>query len=84
MARGLRLSRWLHGAALVILALLPATVPALGGIYWAAYTAIVALLVWEHAIVRPDDLSRVNDAFFTANAAIGLVLLTAIAVDLWR
>jgi 4-hydroxybenzoate polyprenyltransferase len=84
VARGLRLSRWLHGAALVILALLPATVPALGGIYWAAYTAIVALLVWEHAIVRPDDLSRVNDAFFTANAAIGLVLLTAIAVDLWR
>jgi hypothetical protein len=44
---------------------------------------IVGLLVWEHALVRPDDLSRVNQAFFTANAAIGLVLLAAIAADLW-
>jgi len=33
--------------------------------------------------VRPDDLSRVDRAFFTANAAIGLVLLAAIAADLW-
>ena len=41
------------------------------------------LLVWEHALVKPDDLSRVNQAFFTANAAIGLVLLAAIAADLW-
>jgi 4-hydroxybenzoate polyprenyltransferase len=42
---------------------------------------IAALLVWEHAIVRPDDLSRVNQAFFTANAAIGLLRLVAIAMD---
>jgi hypothetical protein len=33
--------------------------------------------------VRADDLSRVNEAFFTANAVIGLVLLAAIAADLW-
>jgi hypothetical protein len=32
--------------------------------------------------VRPADLSRVNQAFFTANAAIGVVLLAAIAADL--
>ena len=48
-----------------------------------ALAAIAALLALEHAIVRPDDLSRVNYAFFTANAAIGLVLLAAIALDLW-
>jgi 4-hydroxybenzoate polyprenyltransferase len=45
--------------------------------------AIVALLVWEHALVKADDLSRVNQAFFSANALIGLVLLAAIAADLW-
>jgi 4-hydroxybenzoate polyprenyltransferase len=47
-----------------------------------AWAAIAGLLVWEHALVKPDDLSRVNQAFFTANAAIGLLLLAAIAADL--
>jgi 4-hydroxybenzoate polyprenyltransferase len=81
--RALGLSRWLHALTLVLLACLPWVVPELGAIYWMALVAIVALLVWEHALVRPDDLSRVNDAFFTANAVIGLVLLAAIAADLW-
>ena len=33
--------------------------------------------------MKADDLSRVNQAFFSANALIGLVLLAAIAADLW-
>lgn len=81
--RALALAKWLHAATLLVLAALPATVPALGPVYWVAWAAIAGLLVWEHALVRPDDLSRVNQAFFTANAAIGVVLLAAIAVDLW-
>ncbi|MCE2725397.1 MAG: putative 4-hydroxybenzoate polyprenyltransferase [Planctomycetaceae bacterium] len=81
--RALGLAKWLHAATLVVLAALPAVVPELGWIYWLAWAAIAGLLVWEHALVRPDDLSRVNQAFFTANAAIGLVLLVAIAADLW-
>lgn len=80
--RALRLAKWLHVAALVLLALLPPAVPELGRIYWIAWLAIAALLAWEHSLVRPDDLSRVNQAFFTANAAIGLVLLAAVAADL--
>jgi 4-hydroxybenzoate polyprenyltransferase len=79
--RALTLAKWLHGITLVVLACLPAVVPELGWIYWTAWAAIAGLLVWEHALVRPDDLSRVNQAFFTANAAIGLVLLAAIAAD---
>jgi 4-hydroxybenzoate polyprenyltransferase len=81
--RALRLAAFLHAVTLLVLAALPLAVPDLGVIYWLALAAIAALLVWEHAIVRPDDLSRVNDAFFTANAAIGLVLLVAITLDLW-
>jgi 4-hydroxybenzoate polyprenyltransferase len=81
--RALRRARWLHLTTLLLLALLPLAVPELGRIYWTAWAAISALLVWEHSLVKPDDLSRVNQAFFTANAAIGLLLLAAIAADLW-
>ena len=79
--RALTLAAGLHVVTLAILATLPLVVPQLGAVYWGTLVAIAALLVWEHAIVRPDDLSRVNQAFFTANAAIGLLLLVAIAID---
>jgi len=79
----LRMARGLHVGTMLLLAALPLTVPQLGWIYGVAFAAIAALLAWEHSLVRPDDLSRVNQAFFTANAAIGLVLLVAIAADLW-
>jgi 4-hydroxybenzoate polyprenyltransferase len=81
--RALSLAALLHGLTLLLLALLPLAVPQLGAIYWLALAAITMLLVWEHSIVRPDDLSRVNEAFFNANAVIGVVLLAAIAADLW-
>ena len=68
---------------MLLLSALPLVVPQLGWIYWIAYAVIAALLVWEHSLVRPDDLSRVNQAFFSANAAIGLILLAAITTDLW-
>jgi len=83
VGRALRLSGLLHGATLLLLALLPLVVPELGVIYWAALAVIAGLLVWEHSLVRADDLSRVNDAFFTANAILGIVLLLAIAADIW-
>ena len=81
--RALRLAAVLHAVMLAVLAVLPLVVPQLGGIYWLSLALIASLLAWEHAIVRPDDLSRVNEAFFNANAVIGLVLLAAIAADLW-
>jgi 4-hydroxybenzoate polyprenyltransferase len=81
--RALRLAALLHGLTVLVLLMLPAVVPQLGAIYLAALAAIAGLLAWEHAIVRPDDLSRVNEAFFHANAVVGLVLLAAIAADVW-
>ena len=81
--RALRLAKWFHLVTKLLLSALPLVVPELGWIYWIAYAAIAALLVWEHSLVRPDDLSRVNQAFFSANAVIGLILLAAIAADLW-
>jgi 4-hydroxybenzoate polyprenyltransferase len=40
------------------------------------------LLAYEHWLVRPDDLTRVNVAFFNVNAVISLGLLVLGAIDL--
>ncbi len=45
-----------------------------GGLRWAAVVAAGILLVWQHRIVQPDDLSRVNAAFFTANGVLSLLM----------
>lgn len=82
VARALRLAAVCHGATVLLLALLPLAYPPFGGIYYAGVAAVAALLVYEHALVRPDDLARVNTAFFHVNAVISLGLLAVGAVDL--
>ena len=57
--------------------------PQLGWIYFSGVVVIAALLVYEHAIVRPDDLDRVNTAFFQVNALISIGLLVVTALDLF-
>lgn len=82
VARALGIASGLHFVTLVMLAVLPSFVPALGLTYWLSLGLIAALLIWQHAIVRPEDLSRVNEAFFRANAAIGVILFASVATDL--
>jgi 4-hydroxybenzoate polyprenyltransferase len=50
----------------------------LGWPYWIAWAATVLLLGWEHWMVRPDDLSRVNIAFFNLNSTISICLFLGI------
>ena len=53
------------------------------GAWWATGVALTgAVLIYEHVIVRPSDLSRVNRAFFTANGVIGIGLFGFALVDL--
>ena len=79
----LRLASWFHAATWVSLCLLPAAVPQLrlGWIYAIALSIIAGLLVYQHRIVRPDDLARVNVAFFNVNAIISVLLLLATSID---
>ena len=56
----------------------------LGAIYWAGVAAVAALLIVEHALVRPDNLSRVNQAFFQVNAVISVGLLVIVLLDIGR
>ena len=54
----------------------------LGWLWWTGLGLTAAVLVYEHAIVRTDDLSRVNRAFFTANGVIGIGLFGFALADL--
>jgi len=54
----------------------------LGWIYWCSIAAVAILLIYEHAIVRPDDLTRVNIAFFNINAVVSIGLFVVGTVDL--
>ena len=50
---------------------------------WLGIAAVGALLAYEHAIVSPRDLRRLNAAFFTMNGVIAMVFLAFVAADLW-
>ena len=78
--RALLISRALH--ILMILALFVVFV--LTGLHWIGLIGIVAtaiLLVYQHSIVKADDLSRLNVAFFTTNAWVSVILFLFIAID---
>ena len=49
----------------------------LGTIYFVGVAAVVAIFIYEHAIVRPSDLSRVDVAFFNLNGYVSMVYLLA-------
>ncbi len=83
IARSLRLASLCHAATVGLLAILPLAYPAFGVIYWFAVAVVAVLLVYEHALVRPDDLDRVNVAFFNVNAVISLGLFAVGTLDLW-
>lgn len=53
----------------------------LGLAYFVGVAIVAVLLVAEHRLVRPDDLSRVNQAFFQVNVAISLVMLIAVVTE---
>ncbi|MEZ6056043.1 MAG: UbiA-like polyprenyltransferase [Planctomycetaceae bacterium] len=54
-----------------------------GPIFLAGVIVVAVLLIYEHSLVKPDDLSRVNVAFFRVNAIISIGLLLVAAADLW-
>jgi 4-hydroxybenzoate polyprenyltransferase len=84
------LSALLHGAMLALLAWLPDLYAAAGGArlgaaYWVGWAGCLALVSYQHWLVRPSDLSRLDAAFFQANGALAVWLFAATAVAiLWR
>jgi 4-hydroxybenzoate polyprenyltransferase len=52
-----------------------------GLFYWLGVVAVAVLLAYEHGIVRPDDLRRLDAAFFTVNGVISVVFFAFVALD---
>jgi 4-hydroxybenzoate polyprenyltransferase len=77
-------ARAFHG---IMLFLLFAMIPAfgLGKLAVAGVIAVMLLLLYEHSLVKAEDLSRMNAAFFTMNGVISVVFAAFVAADLiWR
>lgn len=74
VAAALRIAQFCHLGMMALLAVL-LVASGLGWLAWAGLAVVGLLLVYEHRLLRPDDLSRLNAAFFAVNGYIGIVLL---------
>lgn len=83
----LKLSSILHilCASLLLLAgyFLQTNYPSLQWLHWVAALLFVGLLVYQHLIVRPNDLSRVNQAFFLSNGIASLLFSSLVILDFY-
>jgi 4-hydroxybenzoate polyprenyltransferase len=68
--------------ALTIAALVAAGLGlSVGWLYWAGVAVVAALLVYEHLLVKPDDLRRLDAAFFTMNGVISIAFFVFVLLD---
>ncbi len=81
IAAALRISRAFH-AAMVACLLALAYSFRLGALSLAGVAVIAALLVWEHHLVKPHDLARVDAAFFTVNGCVSVLFFVFWAADI--
>ena len=82
-SRALRVSELLHllSTTFVVVA---GIMGAFGWWYWIGVAVFAGMLVYQHSIVKPNDLSRVNIAFMTANGIASVVFAVFVIIDLFR
>ena len=73
-------ARAMHGGAVMLLALAGLGLD-VGAWYWLGVLVVLALLAYEHAIVRPNDLRRLDAAFFTVNGVLSIAFFAFVALD---
>ena len=81
-ARALWISRAMHGVVVGLLAWLAWSF-GLAWPAWAGVATVAALLMYEQSLVAPDDLSRLNAAFFTTNGFISILFFLSWGTALW-
>ena len=75
-------ARVFHAVAVVLLAAVGVGL-SLGPSYWIGVAVVAGLLLYEHTLVRPGDLRRLDSAFFTVNGVISVVFLCFVALDVF-
>jgi 4-hydroxybenzoate polyprenyltransferase len=84
IAGALWISRLLHVGMLACLLLLGLSF-SLGALAWAGVAAVACLLAYEHRLVKADDLSKVDAAFFTMNGYVSVIFFVFWASDIfWK
>ncbi len=73
-------ARALHLATIVLLAAAGAGLH-VGVFYWLGVLCVAVLLLYEHSLVRPDDLRRLDAAFFTMNGVISVAFFAFVLAD---
>ncbi len=82
IAAALRLAQICHALTVLLLASVGLWF-GLGWPFWLGLAAIAALFLWEHSLVKPDDLSKLNLAFFNVNGYISLTIFVATLLAVW-
>jgi 4-hydroxybenzoate polyprenyltransferase len=73
-------ARLCHSATVALLVFAGAGLP-VGALYWIGVASVGALLAYEHALVSPSDLRRLDAAFFTINGVIAVALFVFVLLD---
>jgi 4-hydroxybenzoate polyprenyltransferase len=81
IARGLRVAQALHFAMVICLLVLVRELH-LGALSLVGVAAIAGLLIYEHSLVKPNDLSKVNAAFFTMNGYVSVLFFVFWAAEI--
>jgi 4-hydroxybenzoate polyprenyltransferase len=79
--RAIKVARIFHVLTFLCLLLLGFIHPKLGAIYFAGLFILGAFLVYEHSLIKPNDLSRLNKAFFTVNGWVSVVFFLVVLLD---
>lgn len=80
-SKGLHVSELLHVLS-AIFVIIAGIYGHFGWLYWAGIAVFVGMLIYQHSIVKPNDLSRVNIAFMTANGIASVVFGVLVIADL--
>jgi 4-hydroxybenzoate polyprenyltransferase len=80
MATGLLITKLCHAATIVLFAA-GGLVLGAGWPYYVGVAIAAALLVYENVIISPEDMSRVNAAFFNVNGFVAVVVLLGALAD---
>ena len=79
--KSLRLSSVLHFLVVIILFLFMCFTN-LRYVYFGGVVFVGMMLVYEHSLIKPHDLSKINLAFFTVNGIISMILMVTTIVDI--